>query len=1120
MLKQAFVATILVSFTHLAQADDTELYITDVSAQNGLKPQVMIIFDNSGSMRNTETMTKESFDSTKSYGELGTGKIYWAKSGDDVPSKSSDQFFFNTENNCHAAVSPLNMTGKYTGNLRRWDATSSSWRQLSGSNGDLFDCREDIDSAQAGNPGLGKDGYPSNGNKEPYAAAPSNNIFKGSDGVTLYTEKYLYWYHQSDTVKKSRLAIAQETISELVRSTPSVNFGLTVFNYNSSDAERNGGRIVRAITDMSAVDRTSFTETINSQEAKGNTPLCESLYEVYRYYAGLGVYFGDDDTDLSGYVANQPPRDAKAESPAGTYASPYKTCQDKAYVILMTDGAPTHDGMASTLIKNLTNGSPIHSSYMPALANFMYNNDINLSKEGKQTLSTYTIGFGDGATTKAGKLLSETAKQGGGEYFPASGAKELQQAFQDTIIKILDQSSSFNAPAVSATSFDRTQHQDAIYYSMFIPSKKQRWRGNIKKLKIDAQGVLRDVSNQAAIDDNGNIKEGVSTAWGGKNDGNAVTQGGVAAAITKQSKRTLYTNSAEQLVSLSSVTIKNHFGAATDAELAATLGIKEEGLTRRLNWLFGYDVDDLNEDNDTTDFRDDIFGDPLHSKPTAITYSSQDSDQTRLLVGTNAGFIHFFHDKGDSITEEWAFIPAELLEHGLELIEDKDVAEHPYGMDGTASVFEIGEGNSKQIIAVIGMRRGGHSYYAFDLTAPSSPKLLWHVSNKTVGFEQLGQTWSKPQTGYIDASTPVFVFGGGYDVNQDNCTKANPDDCSDESGRGIYIVKAKTGEKVWSSNLDCDESSSHCMKHSSPAEVTAFDSDNNGFMDRIYSVDLGGNIWRTDLSGSVNDWGHIKIASLSNAGSNSDRRIFNAPTVVRTLSQKVVALEEGYQTYDQAIDMVLVGTGNRAKPASDRSNKDIFVMVKDPFILPTQFTDPDIEHPFPITTEKLFDITDNPIASSTDLLLSRSELSSLSGWQYKFSEAGEKALGGALVISGTVYFTSFTPSVNANLQCGIGELGLGRLYAVSIFDGTYRHNWHKKEIGNRVPDTLVVHSGKTADNKSALRLLGVGQGETLTILTEDPNEPDGQKQETVNSGTQSTDADLNPKRVYSYFEEQ
>ena len=51
------------------------------------------------------------------------------------------------------------------------------------------------------------------------------------------------------------------------------------------------------------------------------------------------------------------------------------------------------------------------------------------------------------------------------------------------------------------------------------------------------------------------------------------------------------------------------------------------------------------------------------------------------------------------------------------------------------------------------------------------------------------------------------------------------------------------------------------------------------------------------------------------------------------------------------------------------------------------------------------------------------------GWKYAFTGLGEKSLGQGAVLEGTVYFTSFVPNSTINIGCGVGDLGLGWLYA-------------------------------------------------------------------------------------------
>ena len=59
------------------------------------------------------------------------------------------------------------------------------------------------------------------------------------------------------------------------------------------------------------------------------------MYEAYRYYAGKGIYYGNDDSDSCEPSAEI----ATAESDGSDYITPFKACQERAYIILMTDGA-------------------------------------------------------------------------------------------------------------------------------------------------------------------------------------------------------------------------------------------------------------------------------------------------------------------------------------------------------------------------------------------------------------------------------------------------------------------------------------------------------------------------------------------------------------------------------------------------------------------------------------------------------------------------------------------------------------------------------------------------------------------------------------------------------------
>jgi len=1124
MLFKGYVAGLLSLFCCAVVADDTELFVADLSAQNGIRPQVLIIFDTSGSMRASEDVIPEPYDSGYSYGAgENSGKIYWTKSGKSIPKPNSANFFLSNKNNCQASISLLASEGVYNGNLRRWvpksNSSRSRWKTLSRNYGDLFECKEDMLKADASNPATPADlGFPKDGRSGPYVSTV-NNVFSGSDAVTLYSANYIYWYQNAGQTRKSRLNIAKDSIASLIRSTPSVDFGLAVFNHNTSNLT-NGGRIVDKVMLRDTVQSESLINKVGNLIADGNTPLCESMYEAYRYYAGKSVYYGDDD------ISSLPGRDVSAEN-SGVYLSPFKTCQERAYIILMTDGKPTSDGDANTLVNALTGNGAIENSYMPTLAQWMNNFDIDGNEvNGKQHVTTYTIGFGQAAVDYAGILLNETAVRGGGEYYPAASSATLQQAFQATILDILNSSSSLSSPAIANNNFDRTRSLDSVYYSMFMPSNKSVWQGNIKKLTMNSAGILVDRLGAPAINADGNIKDNASTYWGGDQDGNAVAEGGIAAMLgdTIIPRRILSDLSESTLLEPNLSNLKTYYEVTTEAQIASQLGVAEADLADSLNWLKGLDINDENSDNSVTDYRSDIFADPLHSKPLAITYTEGENQVVRLLVGTNAGFLHMFTDNGDAVIENWAFIPEQLLTSTLTLMDPPDTINHHYGMDLSPVAIKIYESGSLQkIIAIVGMRRGGGSYYALDITDPDAPKLAWKIDSSDGDFAELAQTWSMPtigvfsyNNGSVDKVTPGIVFGGGYDTNKDSCIPSESESCNDETGRAVYIADAVTGDFIWSANgTTCasDDADKHCMRDSIPSKVSLLDSDDDGYTDRIYAGDTGGNIWRMDLVGSDRSkWSTLKLANLGGDTAISDRRFFTAPVIVRSFENNIAVSETDQFSYNKVpYDGLLIGSG-------DRMLKMLFIcfmiMLLPPLYLVKRGF---LKKRIPLLRISFMIL---PVILSLQILNVFAEMSALSGWQYRFTSEGEKSLGQGAVLEGTVYFTSFVPNSTVNIGCGVGDLGTGWLYAVDLHSGVSRLNNDqdevvaKKDIGSRVPDSLVIHAGVDEQGNSVIRLLGVGQGDQMRVINDETLE-----EEIVHSGTVDTQTDMMPRRIYSYFKE-
>nr|WP_315902999.1 hypothetical protein [Shewanella sp. KJ10-1] len=626
-MKNRILVSIFIAINILAGgafADDTELYLIDSSARSGKRPQILFIFDNSGSMDTEDQQSVSPYCSASEYeagnctyadgyesyassysGYINENGTYWTADGIDstslpTPDSPNDsRRFYAANNNCNKSIEPLAVTGQYTGYLREFKAkgNSGTWEPLADNNGfnqnQVVDCFQDILEYDPKNPGQEKsgnsyddyaDGYPIN-TKAMYTTSTNNiareesynNTDFGSEAtVTLYTAEYLVWYKWVTTTEEgqnsgslsTRMDIAKDALNAaLTNMSIPIDAGLAVFNLNyPSEGNADGGRIISGIEEMTTSNESALINTIYNLTADTNTPLCETLYEAYQYFSGDSVTFGNKDNNGSGKnkIKDYDPNTPASIISSGSYTTPLKKCPDTAYVVYITDGAPTLDHYADSNIISLTASAEDKTadyskftfddtsgneeySYLPALASYMANNDVVkgvLDSEGednKQTVKLYTIGFSSGADSAAA-LLEEAAYRAGSPrdestgissgYFRASNGLALVDAINSVLKNILAVNTSFTSPSIASNNFDKTETFNSAYFAMFYPGTGPRWSGNLKKLKVNSSGeIVGSGGTETAVDSDGNISASVCTYWNvcaaNSEDGNNVNSGGV-----------------------------------------------------------------------------------------------------------------------------------------------------------------------------------------------------------------------------------------------------------------------------------------------------------------------------------------------------------------------------------------------------------------------------------------------------------------------------------------------------------------------------------------------------------------------------------------------------------------
>ncbi|WP_444994695.1 PilC/PilY family type IV pilus protein [Aliikangiella sp. IMCC44359] len=847
--------------------------------------------------------------------------------------------------------------------------------------------------------------------------------------------------------------------------------GAAMFAYSPFSSEQPASLHIEYQTEYQPDTIKKRDELINAiaeLPADGYTPISDVMAEAGLYFRGGKVTYGIDRDGASSNRVSHPdswdkntgtlltPPDCDKESDYSSpacadekitgnpnYISPVKAgkeghCQSNN-IVLLTDGEPTShhslteeiyktwaafraddekdndDANDAICLRNSDDGD-YGSNCAKKIAGILANPGKN-APEGTPKVNTYTIGFAADF-----ELLKNMAEAGGGKYFTANNKDELIKKFDAALNEIENTNSSFVSVGVSVNQLNQLTNSEEIYFSLFSPATEIGWPGNVKRYKLGGDGTILDKNNRPAIDGS-KFSDAAQSFWSDSADGSNVSQGGVAENLGYQRK--VYSNITGStditLTAPDNIVKKGNVSITSDMLLASSIAQRNN----ILDWARGLDIvsDQPKSHN--------IIGDPLHSSPTVVAYKSNGTIKSNLFVGTNNGFLSSFNTVDG--TENWAFIPKQLLSQ-LKPIMEKNKGDHIYGIDGSISIYKTDENknglidNGEKAYLYVGMRRGGSSYYALDISQQNQPKLMFTINPNTDGFGLLGQTWSKPFIGKINIggkqNRQVLIFGGGYDIKQDT---AGTPSVTDQRGNRIYIVDALTGKLLWNSSEATlpagSQASDVSSMNSVPANVTAFDLDDDGLLDHIYASDTKAQVFRFDINNDQQTIVGGRIAHLQSAADiANNRRFYYQPDVA------LIRLK--HETFIS----ISIGSGYRAHPL-DKNITDYFYMIKDKGVLAKKF---DMD----VSMEDLLDVSDLVGYDQNGKSIPGEKLkeSNKRGWYIGFTNTGEKVIERSITYSNTVIFTSYLPPSSITNGCN-AQAGASRRYMMDIADGNpYQNN--------------------------------------------------------------------------------
>ncbi|HEX2227900.1 MAG TPA: PilC/PilY family type IV pilus protein [Candidatus Binatia bacterium] len=784
-------------------------------------------------------------------------------------------------------------------------------------------------------------------NSSARSALSTNGYWTGRIGgstVDLFYGNYLnYLACTTCSIQEKKIVIAKRVVTNVINNTNGVRFGVMKFANNSTQGSGGGGMVATIGTAKS-----TMTTAINNITPSGFTPLGEQLSDAGRYYRGATLRNGT------------------------TFSSPIQYACQPNFVILMTDG--------------LQNGSLDVSD----IASNRYNNDHASWFSGMQNVIVHTIGFalppGDQAASNA--ELQQTATNGGGNFFSTNDSAQLERALQDAISQILAATFSFATPVVPTTG---TSGVARAYLASFQSNPTRPfWRGYLKAYNRDADGLIQ-------VDANG-IPLVSALAW----------DAGEQLSTKSAASRSIYT--------LVGGTRRDFTNSYVTAGLLGAADSTERD--KIIDFTRGIDRYDEDNDNNTSEARPWKLGDIFHSTPVLVrppfavstdasylTFKTANASRTAvLLAGSNDGMLHAFRESDGA--ELWGFIPPDQLDDLKDLTAIS--AQHDFLVDGSpiAADVKIGATPTWKTIAIFGLRRGGKSYYALDVTDTTNPLYLWSFTDS-----KLGETWSEPVIGRIkltDGTSKYVAFlGGGYDTPSNN-----------SSGKAFYVIDLTDGTKLWEYyNPGSVSDDRQYMNFSLAAAPRAVDLNSDGHVDRVYIGDVGGQLWKFDFSAPATISGGV--ITNWNAAERGKRFFVGAPSQANPPPTGEYYPAQGIYTppavaLDAAKNLwVYFGTGDRNHPNNTSSNR--FYAIKD---------NTEVNGAALMTQDSYF--------QESSLTNTTSGSGNVNQGFYIALSANEKVLSSADAFASVVFFTTFTPTTAT--VCGGGG-GDAKLYAVNLTTG-------------------------------------------------------------------------------------
>lgn len=790
----------------------------------------------------------------------------------------------------------------------------------------------------------------------------------------------------SNASHETRLDQAKRVIKDLVSNsdlTDGANFGLLEWNHTAS--------IAVPISDSGAAEIYSYMDTIG---AGGLTSLDAAMEKAQDYFLGPDTPVVD-----------------------GAW------CQN-TIMIVISDGF-WQDINASSIVESL------------------YNN---------QNIKTFVVGFLVSSTSSGSENYIDVSQKGG--TYPdspvfADNWQRVYEAITQYILSVINSQLTFSAPTI----MPGVTGEDSILQSTFKYKTDHQWKGFFKKYALNSNGTVGSLLweagsllNEKAADSRQIWTVGTGIPEG-INNFTTTNRDRLRVMMEENSGIVFTDNELDSLINfVRGKDSYNEFPGSVDDEGDSLLTgerWKLADIYHSRAVVVGAPNAFTSDEAGTNTEAKYRFDNGYNTFKTGGTCGTVCSERDEVIyVGSNGGMLHAF----DSATgqEKWAFIPPSVIPNFKDMVSISSAkSESIYGVDGSPTVKDIYYGGAWHTVLISGLRQGGKSYFALDITNPDVPQHLFTFAHNTVtdivsywdsdgnrtdyptsstidaqyDYSEVGEAWSDPiilrlPVGSSGAMKWTAVFGGGYNGAITADYAAN-----------LFIIDMEDGGKIINKVDIADTISGNGIQNSVPPQITAVTADSTTlFTDAgavLYMTDLEGKLWKVNLSDQGTLYDTTKIFNSESTDTNGRLSFNQLATTVST---------------NHAL-MHFFGTGHMQKLeqiSSSLANRGYGIIDSD----------------FPSFSSASSMLT---VSNLANISSGECPVSSQNGW-YLDLDANEKITAKATVKNNIVLFPRYTPDSDDICSAGTAK--------ISEHDATCGTTIRETDLGYGVPTGAVVYKNK------------------------------------------------------------